>query len=210
MNGEYKERSLRGLINLFLIIVIVGVVAMWLIKNLGFETKSPLAEATEEITVSQTDEYISLTQAEWITIQNQLEQLQKEVNTLQSELSAKSATTTSAATNSKAATVKISALTLEKYTHDGDWMNASLSFKNNTTKTIKSFSGRIIYLDLNGNMLNYENINKTISIEPGYVKAIELSGYNWQEGYSYYKSEASFSHPDRQYQVRFELKAFKH
>jgi hypothetical protein len=162
-------------------------------------------------------------------MQKQLKQLQNEVKTLQTELgtlkerksttphsttttpSAKTTTATSSGTTtttSPKATTKTNAVTLEKYTHDGEWMTASLSFKNNTNQTIKSFKGRIIYLDMKGNMLDYVDINQSISIEPGYVKGIELKGYGWDNGYGYYKSKASYSHPERKYQVRFELKSY--
>lgn len=231
MNEEYPEKSSRGLINLLLIIAIVGgiITMMWNVGIFGKESKEIEVTPTEEVVITETDEDFSITKSEWTTMQKQLKQLQNEVKTLQTELgtlkerksttphsttttpSAQTTTATSSGTTtttSPKATTKTNAVTLEKYTHDGEWMTASLSFKNNTNQTIKSFKGRIIYLDMKGNMLDYVDINQSISIEPGYVKGIELKGYGWDNGYGYYKSKASYSHPERKYQVRFELKSY--
>ena len=229
MNEEYQEKSSRGLINLLLIIaVVVGIIAMmWKVGIFGNTAEDVEITTTEEVVITETDEDFSITKSEWTTMQSQLKQLQNEVKTLQAEIKAieqnklatnkstsltqpkqtisTSTSTTPVTTN---ATAKTNAITLEKYTHDGNWMNAALSFKNNTNQTIKSFKGRIIYLDMKGNMLDYVDINQSISIEPGYVKGIELKGYGWDKDYSYYQSEASYLHPERKYQVKFELKSY--
>lgn len=229
MNEEYQEKSSRGLINLLLIIAIVGgiIAMMWKVGIFGNAAEDVEITTTEEVVATATDEDFSITQSEWTTMQKQLKQLQNEVKTLQAEIKAieqnklatnkstsltqpkqtisTSTSTTPVTTN---ATAKTNAITLEKYTHDGNWMNAALSFKNNTNQTIKSFKGRIIYLDMKGNMLDYIDINQSISIEPGYVKGVELKGYGWDKDYSYYQSEASYLHPERKYQVKFELKSY--
>lgn len=229
MNEEYQEKSSRGLINLLLIIAIVGgiIAMMWKVGIFGNAAEDVEITTTEEVVAAATDEDFSITKLEWTTMQKQLKQLQNEVKTLQAEIKAieqnklatnkstsltqpkqtisTSTSTTPVTTN---ATAKTNAITLEKYTHDGNWMNAALSFKNNTNQTIKSFKGRIIYLDMKGNMLDYVDINQSISIEPGYVKGVELKGYGWDKDYSYYQSEASYLHPERKYQVKFELKSY--
>lgn len=229
MNEEYQEKSSRGLINLLLITaIVVGIIAMmWKVGIFGNAAEEVEITTTAEVVAAATDEDFSITQLEWTTMQNQLKQLQNEVKTLQAEIKAieqnklainKStsltqpkqtiSTSTSTTPVTTTATAKNNAITLEKYTHDGDWMTASLSFKNNTSQTIKSFKGRIVYLDMKGNMLDYLDINQSISIEPGYVKAVELKGYGWDKDYSYYQSEASYLHPERKYQVKFELKSY--
>ena len=229
MNEEYQEKSSRGLINLLLIIAIVGgiIAMMWKVGIFDNAAEEIETTTTEEVVAAATDEDFSITQSEWTTMQKQLKQLQNEVKTLQAEIKAieqnklatnkstsltqpkqtisTSTSTTPVTTN---ATAKTNAITLEKYSHDGGRYEAALSFKNNTNQVIKSFKGRIIYLDMKGNMLDYVDINQAISIEPGYVKGIELKGYGWDKDYSYYQSEASYLHPERKYQVKFELKSY--
>lgn len=231
MNEEYQEKSSRGLINLLLIIAIIGFVIaiMWNVGIFGKESEEVEINATEEVVTAATDENFSITKSEWTTMQKQLKQLQNEVKTLQTEVRtlkerkstaphsttvtspAKTTTATSSGTittSSPKATTNPNAITLEKYSHDGGRYEAALSFKNNTNQVIKSFKGRIVYLDMKGNMLDYVDISQSISIEPGYVKGVEMKGYGWDKDYSYYQSEASYSHPDRKYKVKFELKSY--
>ena len=231
MNEEYQEKSSRGLINLLLIIaIVVGIIAMmWKVGIFGNTAEDVEINATEEVVAAATDEDFSITKSEWTTMQKQLKQLQNEVKTLQAEVKvlkkgqsaaphsttetplAKTTSATSSGTtttSSPKATTNSNAITLEKYSHDAGRYEAALSFKNNTNQVIKSFKGRIIYLDMKGNMLDYVDINQAISIEPGYVKGVEMKGYGWDNGYGYYKSKASYSHPERKYQVRFELKSY--
>ena len=92
-----------------------------------------------------------------------------------------------------------------------DWIDsyAYLSIKNNTDKTITNFKATVIYKSMNDDVLDYEEINQTVSIAPQMAKSVKIKGFGHDMSYAYYKSEIRASMPDRKFKIEFVLKSYK-
>lgn len=219
MDEERAEKRGDFLLALFLSIVVLIVVILW--ASGVFRSDRSTEEVTEEVVVetdgedSFSDEDFVITEAEWNALNNEVRQLRQELNQLKEKSGSvpRTSVTTAAPvkTEQQAQTVKAKAndVTLANYAHD--WINsdATIALKNNTTKTITNVSGRVIYYDMSGNMLDYRDFTKSVTIEPGLVKSFSIKGYGHDESYAYYKSNVRSTLSDRKYKVKFELKSYK-
>ena len=216
MRDEYSERNGRGLINLLLIILVIGLVVGLFWKFGAFDKPSEKVETpSTEAPEVQASTPLTITAEQWDAVQNELAQLRNEVADLQQQLKQTNKTTPSKTTTKPVATtatpqttiVSANDVTLANYSHEFLGSTARLSLKNNTDKIITSITGRIIYYDMSGNMLDYQDFTKSTTIDPGMVKSIDLKGFRTYDSYVYYKSNDA--NLGNKYKVKFQLQSYR-
>ncbi len=229
MDDERTE-SQGGFIKvlLFLAVVAIIVAILWATGFIRWESTPKETEQEEpELVIAPVQGDFVVSESDWNALQSEVRQLRREVNQLkadaekattaprQSSPTYKPALQTTQATNAKPASTTTAVqvtqndITLAKYSHDWVKSEATVAFKNNIAQTVTSISGRMIYYDMSGNMLDYQDFTKSVTIEPNMVKSISLKGYGHQESYAYYKSKPMLGNEDRKYKVKFELKSYK-
>ena len=211
MREEYTEKPRRGLTLILVLVVLVGLLIIWFIPQV--KTDSQTDEESVTIVQDEEEKFV-VTEAQWNAVNKEIKQLRNEVAQLRNELAKKTnaapaktspqTTTKPAATTAKANTADI---TLESYSHDLYGRTARLSFKNNTNDEVTSITGRMIYYDMSGNMLDYRDFTKSTAIDPGMVKSVDIEGFRTSDNYVYYKN--MYADLGVKYKVKFQLKSYK-
>ena len=222
---EYMDERKSGNTKVYIVLLGVALVIglLWATGLIRWEDSSKEKEKQdiqEELTIDdemteyESDDDFEVSAGEWAALKDEVRQLRQEIQQLKSSqprVSAPVRETTSAKPQEEGRTTTFNpnALTLTNYTHDWVQSDATLALKNNIDRTVTQVTGRMIYFDMSGNMLDYQDFTKSVVIEPGMVKTFSLRGYGHKDDYAYYKSEIVPGNPNRKYKVKFELKSYK-
>ncbi|MBR1774069.1 MAG: hypothetical protein IJ759_00940 [Bacteroidales bacterium] len=105
--------------------------------------------------------------------------------------------------------IDTNALTVVSFVQDWLDYEATISLKNNTDKTISYFTATIIYKDMKGNILDYQEINQNISIAPKMAKSFKIEAFGQDNDYAYYSSEKYKPNKNRVFKIEFKLNSYK-
>ncbi len=88
------------------------------------------------------------------------------------------------------------------------WLDhkGTLALRNNLSEDIRNVVFQIVYLDMSGNALDYEEFSKDVDIAPGMTRKIDIPAYEHERHYHYYKTKDEFDNPA--FKIKFKLKSY--
>ena len=101
----------------------------------------------------------------------------------------------------------LSAVTMVAYEQSCGDIEGTLALRNNTDEPIYNVAYRIVYLDMSGTPLDYEDFSSEVNIAPGLTKKVDIPAYEADKFYSYYKSGDPYD-TSRRFKIKFELKGY--
>ena len=99
-------------------------------------------------------------------------------------------------------------ITMVSYEQSWSDMEGTLALKNNTNEEVTNLVFLIIYLDMQGNELDYKEFSKHVSIAPGMTKKLDIPAYEHDRYYYYYKSEGLQGRANASFKIKFQLKDY--
>lgn len=92
--------------------------------------------------------------------------------------------------------------------YEQSWLDSegTIALKNNTNKEIHNVVFQITYLDMKDTELDYKIFNKNISIAPGKTKKLDITAYEHNRRYHYYKTKDNYGNPT--FKIKFLLKDY--
>lgn len=97
-------------------------------------------------------------------------------------------------------------ITMVSYEQSWRDSKGTLALKNNTSEDIKNVVFLITYLDMSGNELDYEEFTNLVNIAPGMTRKVDISAYEHDRSYHYYKSEGLYDNTS--FKIKFKLKDY--
>lgn len=93
--------------------------------------------------------------------------------------------------------------------YEQSWLDskATLALRNNSSEEVKNVLFLIIYLDMSGNELDYEEFTRRVSIAPGMTRKLDIPAYEHDRNYHYYKSE-NMPGGSPSFKIKFKLKDY--
>lgn len=94
--------------------------------------------------------------------------------------------------------------------YEQSWLDyeGTLALKNNTQEDIHNVSFQIVYTDMSGNPLDYEDFVKKVDIAPGMTRKLDIPAYEHSRHYHYYKSKGAYGEKNTAFKIEFKLKGY--